>query len=634
MSSITLKKIELSGYKFISNEEFKSLESYLPGITYFVYVPTKDFTDPEDDRPELETYFMRADRCVKADMDGDLTEIYNITDDSGSIIAQYGTDVTFIYGSRGTERLTIKLPVGDTYCGKLPTRPNTSNLLFVGWTRNGELVTDTTVIKYGDELRARFSIVGTITHPFGPLFSETGKWVVDDYTFTAKYKADYFHASSKLHAYAGAKYTFSSGTLERTDLVVTMELDPVFYTGGVYGVYPVNYGTCNKWFSPYGAAIVQNTTTSEVYIELGHTDSTILSFDPNTPSYYDYDYEEMIDGVDYTGKVTTIYLGKGTGSIKSVQTDGTLRVVRANVGNTSAVSTTTVTWASNDVGTLVLTGTWAYVAMGTTTAQTTSNYDARPLSVVANYACTTLAANGFSNQYIVQFYVSSNLTLVSNGFNVGDSGTISSIVVAASLKPVANGLNGLICDSIFIEKFNGSIPANWAAGAISGYTVTGCMNLIIQTVPAGSSTINLATGTSNFDNVTILDCNVISGTGTSATTTTFATANIKGYLSIRRSSPGNITAGAYAFNALTNKIRMYIDDGSGYITAAALRSHLPTTVYKASSGMIIYSADKLGITYNGTSIANSPIDKVDSDMLNLLNNVREELFNCNEFYEE
>ena len=150
MSSISLSKIELRGYKFLSNKEFSELETYLPGITYFVYDPDKDFTDPEEGRPELEMYFMRADRCVKVDMNGALTEIYSITNDSGTVIANYGTDVKFVYGASYSDRITIKLPVGDTYAGKLPTRPSTSNLLFIGWSRNGELVTDTTVVKYGD----------------------------------------------------------------------------------------------------------------------------------------------------------------------------------------------------------------------------------------------------------------------------------------------------------------------------------------------------------------------------------------------------------------------------------------------------------------------------------------------------
>lgn len=623
MSSITLTKIELSGYRFLSNEEFMELENYLPGITYFVYDATKDFTDVEDDRPSLTKYFMRADRCVKVDMNGNLNEIYTITNPSGSVIANYGTDVKFIYGTGNNDKLTIKLPVGDTYAGKLPVRPNTSNLIFVGWTRNGKTVTDKTIIKYGDELRADFEVAGSCTHPFGPLFAETGKWVVNNSDFTATYTAEYRHTTSKLHAWVKAKYIFASDTLMRDDPIVILDLDETFYINySSQYVSSVDYGAYNKWFSPYGAALVEDISTGEMSIEFGHTQSTIFVFDHNQPeyTYYDIDLEDWWteEAVDYTGVTNTIYLGKGVGSIYAVKTDGTLRTVRSNVGSTSAVSNTTVTWASTDTGVLVLTGSWAYVAMGTTTSQTESNYDARPLRMVANYACSTLAANGFTNHLLDAFYASSNLTLVNGGL----SAEIYVTVMAGTLTTVASGLNGFSCTDLYVDRFASSIVANWANGAVNYSSITGLTNLIIQTVPAGSNTVNLATGNSKFNAVAILDCHVISGTNTSATTTTFAAANVSNGIFIKYAD--DISVGTYGFNGLTNPIRLYNDEVAGALT---LRDALPATVYKASSGAVFYGNDLFGITYNGTSIETSPIDKIDEIMCRRINSMKSEVEN-------
>ena len=615
MSSISLSKIELRGYKFLSNKEFSDLETYLPGITYFVYDPDKDFTDPEEGRPELEMYFMRADRCVKVDMNGALTEIYSITNDSGTVIANYGTDVRFVFGTSYSDRITIKLPVGDTYAGKLPTRPSTSNLLFIGWSRNGELVTDTTVVKYGDELRAEFEIAGPNTHPFGPLFAETGRWVVNSSTFTARYTSEYRHAPSKLHVSVSAEYEFSSNTLTRNSPRVTLDIDEVFYTSDSSWYVPdVNYGTHHKWCSPYGASILQNVSTGEISLEYGHTESTIFAFDENVQeqTYWDEDLEEWIteEAVDYTGVTNTIYLGTGTGSIYAVQTDGSLRTVRSSVGNSSSSSSTTVTWEANDTGVLELRGTWSYISVGTSESTATSNYDKRPLISVANYAQSGLVANGFANHVLECFFVSGNLKLVNGGLK----SMIDSMVVAGTLTTVASGLNGFQCTDLSVERFASSIVANWAAGATNGSTISGLSNLIIQTVPAGSNTVNLATGNSKFDKVVILDCHVISGTNTTATTTTFAAANIVGGIYIRYAS--DISIGAYGFNGLTNEIRLYSmeDTGIESLATAELRSILPATVYKAASGAVFYGSDLLGITFNGTSIATSPIDKTDRTM--------------------
>ena len=615
MSSISLSKIELRGYKFLSNKEFSELETYLPGITYFVYDLDKDFTDTEEGRPELEMYFMRADRCVKVDMDGALTEIYSITNDSGTVIASYGTDVKFVYGTSYSDSITIKLPVGDTYAGKLPTRPNTSNLLFVGWSRNGELVTDTTVVKYGDELRAEFEIAGPNTHPFGPLFSETGRWVVDSSTFTARYTAEYRHAPSKLHVSVSAEYEFSSNKLTRDGVWVMLDLDEVFYTNPSSWYVPeVNYGTHLKWFSPYGAAISQNVSTGEISLEFGHTESTIFAFDENVPeqTYWDEDSEEWIteEALDYTGITNTIYLGAGFGSIQAVQTDGSLRTVRSNVGSSSSTSATTVTWAANDTGVLELRGTWSYISVGTSESTATSNYDKRPLIAVANYAQSRLVANGFANHNLECFFVSGNLKL-SNG---GLKSMIGSMVVAGILTTVASGLNGFQCTDLFVERFAVSIVADWAAGATNSSTPSGLSNLIIQTVPAGTNTVNLATGSSKFNKVVILDCHVISGTNTTATTTTFASANVVDGIYIRYVS--NIFIGDYGFYGLTNEIRLYSMEDTDIQDFATdeLRNILPAKVYKAASGAVFYGSDLLGITYNGTSIETSLIDKTDRTM--------------------
>ena len=631
MSSISLSKIELRGYKFLSNKEFSELETYLPGITYFVYDTDKDFTDPEEGRPELEMYFMRADRCVKVDMDGALIEIYSITNDSGTVIANYGTDANFVYGAGYNDRITIKLPVGDTYAGKLPTRPNTSNLLFIGWSRNGELVTDTTVVKYGDELRAEFEIAGPNTHPFGSLFAETGRWAVNSSTFTATYTAEYRHSMSKLHVSVSAEYEFSSNTLTRNHPRVTLDLDEVFHAGtAIWYVPEVNYGTHYKWCSPYGAAILQNVSTGEISLEFGHTESTIFAFGENVQeqTYWDEDLEEWIteEALDYTGITNTIYLGAGIGSIYAVQTDGSLRTVRSDVGNSSSASTTTVTWAANDTGVLELHGTWSYISVGTSESTTASNYDKRPLVSVANYACSGLVANGFTNHYLECFFVSGNLKLVNGGLK----SMINSMVVAGTLTTVASGLNGFQCTDLSVERFASILVANWAAGATNGSTISGLSNLIIQTVPAGSNTVNLATGNSKFNKVAILDCHVISGTNTTATTTTFASANVVNGIYIRYAS--DISIGAYGFNGLTNEIRLYSMEGTDIDSLATdeLRHILPATVYKAASGAVFYGSDLLGITFNGTSIATSPIDKTDGTMYE----ARRNALNINEGYEE
>ena len=598
MTSIQLEKIKQRGHKFLSNVEFSEIREYARGVTYFIYDPSKDTDAPKTSGHNR--YMMRADRCVYIGDDGSFNEIYEVTDSSGKVLCSYGASITLVSGPSNSDRSTITIPACTKYSGYLADLPNTSNRVFIGWYRNNKLITGDTAVNDGDVLTARFSLAGEHNaFPYGRLFMSTGEWTYKSNGFDMSYLAVYEHEESHLRIQVSAQYSFSSDSVTRDSSLFDVRMFGLI--SGSEGklneeftqIVPIRANNTWTWYSPYGWKVVADDINGDTEFRLdpfdrpdGSANRTIFLFE----------HRNSHDG-GYSGTVTKMYLGKGTGTIRALKMDGTLRVVISSAGSASAASNVNVTWGDDDLGALYLDGAWEYIGIGTSSSTASAN-TARPLISVPRYEAPKVCAYGFGvNSSLSELFIVNPLTLVGTSSTSGAfCGNVyaSSFVTASSVTPTSYGLYGLTYNLMSIDSLT-SIVSGWGNGLgypSVAYGIGG--PLVIQ--HSNISTQYLATGASKFIEIELRDCSQITGSSTSVLTFTAGNVNTDYEVIIHGIIGDTLTLGTYAFynmNCIIWFTDMEIED---------VRQLAGTSGWKAASGCRFFGKDLRGYVFNKTGV--------------------------------